>query len=144
MAKSLSVGPQTVSQSKFSSLKQKQKTHAHNSKFVHVKMRRKTSTTCVQKFVWLCITALNFNPQSPPPFKTMTPFQTGFFNLHVIMDKRNEAAGSGWWWVVCSLAITESSKVGLMARTSWKPSAVSELLSLSVCLTWLVCNDDLS
>lgn len=47
MAKSLGVGPQTVSQSKFSSLKQKQKKHVHNLKFVRVHENEEKNLYCL-------------------------------------------------------------------------------------------------
>lgn len=52
MAKSISVGPQTISQSKFSSLKQQQKPMLTIQNLcMYMKTRRKISTACVQKFV---------------------------------------------------------------------------------------------
>lgn len=96
----------------------------------------KVSTACLQKLAVI----MHCHPQ----LQAIVPYHsTQVFNSHVVMDKRNEAAGPTTILVICSLPITESRKVGSMTGTAEQLSEDSEFLPFSVCIIWLVYNNDL-
>lgn len=105
-----------------------------------MKMRRKMSTAHLNhtKFVWLCIAASTLN-HSPPHLSQ--PLHHG-----ITCGNGQKERGSWIRMVVGYLLLSHHRKQRswLDGRDSWKPSVISEFLSFSVCLIWLVCNDDLS